>query len=292
MGLLYADLRSLLENSDVEGGAVATLGRLSLYLQPGELRKLQAARPGDASLRGWCKTYSWGQSSESFFTDVMKAKTVDSIDFSDYEGASIVQDLGAPVPEELKRRFDLVVDGGTLEHIFDIATALANVVHLVRVGGSVHIHGVANNQCGHGFYQFSPELMFRVFSAENGFEPVVLLSKARYVGVQFSGGHKVYKVADPEELGERVNLLSKSPVLILVTAKCVKEVEPFAVPILQSDYAAKWTAAGPAKQGTAVRLAKFIYKTFPSSVAFHLHGLYQARQASLRNRKAYTPIWR
>jgi hypothetical protein len=27
----------------------------------------------------------------------------------------------------------------------------------------------ANNQMGHGFYQFSPELFFRVFSQENGY---------------------------------------------------------------------------------------------------------------------------
>ena len=29
----------------------------------------------------------------------------------------------------------------------------------------------ANGQCGHGFYQFSPELFYRLFEA-NGFDPV------------------------------------------------------------------------------------------------------------------------
>ena len=28
----------------------------------------------------------------------------------------------------------------------------------------------ANNFFGHGFYQFTPELFFRIFSAANGFE--------------------------------------------------------------------------------------------------------------------------
>ena len=45
-------------------------------------------------------------------------------------------------------------------------------MEMVKRGG--HFIGVTtlNNFCGHGFYQFSPELYYRVFAPGNGFEVV------------------------------------------------------------------------------------------------------------------------
>ena len=37
-------------------------------------------------------------------------------------------------------------------------------------GGVLYIATPANNHCGHGFYQFSPELFFSLLSPKNGFE--------------------------------------------------------------------------------------------------------------------------
>src|SRR5262249_50656134 len=113
------------------------------------------------------------------FRDVLKFDVVESIDFSNNEGATIVHDLGQPLPTDLHARFDLAVDGGTLEHVFNFPVAIANLMRLVKVGGIAYTNGPCNNLCGHGFYQFSPELMYRVFSASNGFEILfVRLAKA------------------------------------------------------------------------------------------------------------------
>lgn len=92
------------------------------------------------------------------------------MDASKYEGASVVQDLNQPVPDSLKERFDAIFDGGTLEHVFNIPAALKNCMEMTKVGGRFYMHTCANNLCGHGFYQFSPELFYRVFSEQNGFE--------------------------------------------------------------------------------------------------------------------------
>src|SRR6185436_204491 len=43
------------------------------------------------------------------------------MDHSDYEGADVAQDLNLPLRNELASRFDVVFDGGTLEHVFNVA---------------------------------------------------------------------------------------------------------------------------------------------------------------------------
>ena len=42
---------------------------------------------------------------------------------------------------------------------------------MLTVGGSIFVNTPANNMMGHGFYQFSPELMYRIFAEANGFDP-------------------------------------------------------------------------------------------------------------------------
>ena len=123
--------------------------------------------------------------------------TVDSVDASDFEGASIIHDLNLPIPEALRGRYDLVWDGGTLEHVFDFPTALKNAMALLRVGGHLFLETPANNQCGHGFYQFSPELFFRVFTRANGFELVQLYIES---------AERLFHVVDPIDVHGRVEL--------------------------------------------------------------------------------------
>ena len=45
------------------------------------------------------------------------------IDYSSFEGANYIHDLNYPVSANLSGRFDLVIDGGTLEHIFNLPMA-------------------------------------------------------------------------------------------------------------------------------------------------------------------------
>ena len=56
-----------------------------------------------------------------------------------------------------------------MEHLFDVKQVLSNYMNLVKIGGSLFICTNANNLCGHGFYQFSPEFFYRVFTEANGF---------------------------------------------------------------------------------------------------------------------------
>ncbi len=100
-------------------------------------------------------------------------RQIDSIDYYPDEGPSICVDLNGSLPEDLSRSFDLVYDGGTLEHCFDPAQVLRNTVALCAAGGRIIHHVPINNWVNHGFYQFSPTLFFDYYEAA-GFKDLSL----------------------------------------------------------------------------------------------------------------------
>jgi hypothetical protein len=93
-----------------------------------------------------------------------------SVDVSNYEGAQVLFDLNSKdLPGPLWSAFNLVFNGGTLEHVFDVPNALASMSRMLRPGGAVlHVFPV-NNWVDHGFYQFSPTLAYDYYAAA-GFE--------------------------------------------------------------------------------------------------------------------------
>lgn len=163
------------------------------------------------------------------------ARRIESIDCSDYEKATIVRDMNSPIPEELHEQFDFVLDSGSIEHIFNVPQALANYVNLARVGGTIMVATMANNAVGHGFYQFSPELFYRVFSPSNGCQVDRLVLHEVYMGSQF------YEVPDPADLHSRVELSNAwLAVHLTVQARRTRKTELFQAWPQQSDYAQVW----------------------------------------------------
>jgi hypothetical protein len=292
MGLAYADARNLIElRRGQTGGRAVTLGRLAAYLHPGDVRALKTlvGAPGGEA---WLNGYRWGDPADGFFRHVLGFDAVESIDFSAYQGASIVQDIGDPLADELAGAFDLAVDGGTLEHVFNLPVAIGNLMRLVRVGGAVYAHSPANDLCGHGFYQFSPELMFRVFSESNGFElGFVRLAQARHLSIEKTTGQPVYEVADPAAVGGRVNLISAGPVVMMTAARRVRACEPFREKVLQSDYVARWSGESPRPRSRLQRLKDLVRRDSPSPLLGRLTAALARRRASLRHRPHFRRIW-
>jgi hypothetical protein len=100
----------------------------------------------------------------------MGFRSVESLDISRAEGCTHLIDLNSvPLPEFLRARFDLVYDGGTLEHVFDVKAALRNIFDMLRIGGAVIHCAPINGWVDHGLYQFSPTL-FTDYYLANGFE--------------------------------------------------------------------------------------------------------------------------
>ena len=95
------------------------------------------------------------------------ASTVESIDSSSYEEPTYVADLGRPYRHPTQ--YDTVMDFGSLEHIFDIRTALDNISRMTKCDGMILHSSPVNNLSGHGFFQFSSDLFYQFYSKANGF---------------------------------------------------------------------------------------------------------------------------
>lgn len=76
-------------------------------------------------------------------------------DFQTYEGSETLHDFNEPIDRTHHNNFHLVWNGGTIEHIFDIATAFKNIVYIKKEGG-LSYHAGPFNMNNHGFYNLCP----------------------------------------------------------------------------------------------------------------------------------------
>lgn len=261
MGLLTASCQALFHARKRKGVDLArtlTLGRQEIFLSVEVLRDLARAHGMGEPEQLRCLERFQGYA-EPFF-ELLGAASVESIDASDYEQATIIHDLNIPVPASLHGRFTCVVDGGTIEHIFHFPNAIKSCMDMLEVGG--HYIGVTpgNNHMGHGFYQFSPELYFRLFGPENGFEVLSMLVRSEA---------EWYEVVDPRVLGERTELVNGAPVTLFIIARKVREAEVLHTP-QQSDYVTAWKTRGtvvqPQDLSTGDRAGRLARQVLPTPV--------------------------
>jgi len=296
MGIGYRQAKMLWEARlrGVSFKDTVTIGHLELFLHPKEVFLLRAAfqsELGESSVNP-LGNYRFGEYADEYLRDFLGAASVATLDRSSYEGAYTIHDLNVPVGDELQGRFDAVIDGGSLEHIFNFPVAIANLLRMVKVGGSIFLTTVANNLCGHGFYQFSPELMFRVFAPENGFAlRRVVLQEAQFPSVEKSQGHAAYEVIDPAIAGGRVGLVSKHPVLLMVEAQKTEDLPLFRCPPLQSDYVRQWSEGGKESEtGSAKGVLKRVFRKLPLFLQHRVLGYRELRDFSLKNARYYRKI--
>ena len=289
MGLDLHSVQFLLRahKQGVQFGSVLTVGRLKLDVFPEKVRQLlqQNGLP-DEPFRNPKPDSGFA---EDFFR-CLGAKNVETLDASAYEGASLVHDLNRPIPADWKGRYDVVCDGGTLEHVFNFPVALRNCMELVCPGGCLFLDSPGNNWFGHGFYQFSPELFYRALAEENGYEVVDMIAHA--AGPQAAW----YRVANPQIIRSRVELISFSLIHLLVQARRTRDVEIFHQPPQQSDYTAMWQESSKTQTEPDHRphgLANLARRCLPSWAPFIKAlgtGWKLYRSHSLRNRRFFTPI--
>ena len=264
-----------IRRDDVPFGRVLTLGHQHLHLEPAAYRRM-LARLGQP-LTDEVPVYA------DSLLEAPGATAEEAFDASSYEGATRLHDLNEPVPVSWHEQFDLVFDGGTLEHVFNFPTALKNCMQMVKPGGRFVTVTLPNNWCGHGFYQFSPELFFRALGPENGFSVVEMY----FADVE---GRHVYRVVDPAAVRERVQLWTADPVFLLVHARRDAVCDIFSRVPQQSDYVSGWAA-----ERFAPRPKRFeAWKESPllrpiRRVRRHMLRRRHRRIFSFRNRAFYQP---
>jgi hypothetical protein len=215
---------------------MAMIGRQGLHLSPDDLKN-NLAKFGfsfDETMIDRIFTANNGYAEEYFRT--VGAKEIHSFDNSDYEGATHVHDLNQDIPEQYKKQYNVVLDSGSLEHVFNFPTAIKNCMEMVQVGGYYLAITPANNLMGHGFYQFSPELFYSIFNAGNGYELV------RLIAFENRSNTEWYSVTSPESVKERVTLTNSRPIYLFVIAKRTEDIVPFQSTPQQSDYVTAWNS--------------------------------------------------
>jgi len=224
----------------VQFDRTAMIGRQELFIDPVTLHRLLRR---SSLADGPAQTERLLSEASGYAEPLLRhlgARQISSVDASHYEQASLVHDMNNPIPESLKSAFSTVIDAGTLEHIFNFPVALKNCMEMVEEGGHLLLMTPANNFMGHGFYQFSPELFFRVLSAANGYEVV------RAIVCETSPDAPWYEVVDPALAGRRVEMLSNAPIYLFIQARRTLHVPVLTMTPQQSDYAVMWqhSAAG------------------------------------------------
>jgi SAM-dependent methyltransferase len=160
----------------------------------------------------------------------MGAQSVESIDYSDYEQPTYVADFGRPLA--IDKRFDTIIDAGSLEHIFDIGTALQNIHQLLKPHGRVvHVLPV-NNLNGHGFWQLSSDLMYSIYSKANGYDGAEVYYISNY-------DYEVWYRAPAPSPGSRTEIVSLEPISLVCLAAKIDHVHERHV--VQPFYSNAWT---------------------------------------------------
>ena len=236
MGINIHGLRLLVEAWARHGdfGDVLQLGRQGMVVPDEELPvacKLFSMK-GLGDYRERVGTTAWA---DERLLPALGARRMVAADASPFEGARFVHDFNEPIPVETHQTFDTVLDGGALEHIFNVPVALANLMNALRVGGRLIFINAANDQLGHGFYQFGPDFAFRVFGAANGFSASVFLAPRNALP-------RLIRLQDVGAAGRRQEIgRTGVATYLMVIAVKQEHVVPFRRWPQQGDYAATWS---------------------------------------------------
>jgi hypothetical protein len=263
MGLSHAVVDFLIraKADGVQFDRTLTLGRQAMFVSPvraaSMLKRRGLWRAGATDEDFYRSLFGSPFYAGPFFRH-LGATTLDTMDYAPYEGATVIQDLNLPIPDTLRCRYDVVLDAGTLEHVFNFPQAIRSCMSMVKVGGHFIGASPANGYFGHGLYQFSPELYFRLFSLENGYriEKLYVCENDHYVSrflrraIAVEENGRWYEVSDPAAVHRRVLLARGRPVMMFVLARRTADVPLLRRPVLQSDYVTAWDAASDAPAST------------------------------------------
>lgn len=252
-------------------GKTITVGRQELHLHDSYVRT-SILVDADYKHEKYC---------EQLLTNYFGASSVDSIDNSSFENASIIHDMNHPLPSDLSQLYDTVFDGGCLEHIYNIPQALKNCSLLCKPGGQILHVLPANNFCGHGFWQFSPELFFSLYSNQIGYDDTEVFL------ADIKNTKNWFKVKPPTN-GRRIDVTSSTGLYVLVRT-VLKDTGFSHNNIQQSDYVFGWSHSSgmtpPTEKSNRSIKQKIQNSPLLHSLFFPAYQLYirQRRKSNNRN---------
>jgi hypothetical protein len=161
-------------------GDVVLIGRQTVYFEPGGILELLkefgvdtlGRKASDLETGGGSTNNIKDFAGQNLITDselfrLLGVPKVLALDHSDYEGAEIVHDLTKPIPDTLRGCADFIVDGSTLDNVFDPATVITNFAEMLRPGGRLITTNVYSNH--YEPYVILPPLWYLDYFTMNGF---------------------------------------------------------------------------------------------------------------------------
>jgi len=178
MGLSPSSLQMLLREASRRSfdGILLTLGRQDVAFSYDFLVKnageygvlLRNLNPNEIQLASKPDAVRQGYISDECLYKALGFSSFQALDCSDYESAHIMFDLNkSEIPKKLVDAFDVILNGGTIEHIFHLPNALNNLYRMLKVGGRIIHIAPSSNYIDHGFVMFSPAFFWDFYSANN-----------------------------------------------------------------------------------------------------------------------------
>lgn len=166
-------------------------------------------------------TYSflkWEIYCEKLWT-FLRTKNIYSLDASNYETPTFIHNMNDEIGNDLTNKFDVVFDGWSSEHIFNIPTVFNNYKKMLKKWWYYIWVLPANNWCNHWFYQFSPDFFYRMFSEEVWYKTKVFVKIC----------NTWYKIKDLKDLNFPVHfnlfLWNKPALLYIISEKIEENIE-------------------------------------------------------------------
>eukprot|EP01037_Dinobryon_pediforme_P018822 gene18822-19135_t len=243
-------LRYLHRNGDFEN--TVTIGRQALVLKEDELATELNARIEDIK----------GEYCEKLLRNCFGATSVDSVDYSDFEKATLILDMNKDLPEAHANQYNTVIDFGCLEHIYRVTTALENCSKLCK-----------------------PELFFSLYSSENGYsETEVFLADLRDVNHWFA-------VTRPSE-GRRVDIITKNETYVLVRT-VLGQSSYTHTNVQQSDYVYLWTpqdSSNKKRRSLSDRLVQSPLRKIKRKLGLSMDNLHHNSWLKMKNPISEEPV--
>jgi hypothetical protein len=210
-------------------GPVTTLGVQHLDFSARDLAIALGRTPPQSAAHGEAAPADGTMSAAQLFAACGLSGT-SAVDIAGSEGADIDFDLNSPeLPAQLAGKSRLVVNGGTLEHVFHVPNALTNLTRMLAPGGSI-LHILPCHNCvDHGFYQFGPTFVFDYYSAAS-FEILESAAIAFDAGDPQRRAGRVFPVPDGAFGTGLIGALPSDPLLLVALVRKTRSAHDAPVP--------------------------------------------------------------
>jgi hypothetical protein len=159
----------LLKELDTDGKTCLCLGYPDLLVLPEEISGTYDELADAERIRQWHRWPHPVYDTSEVLTKELGFKEIDYADIVQTRGPERIVDLNYPT--DWGKEYDIIIDGGTAEHCFNIGQVFSNIVAAVRPNGGIVIHINPLNMLNHGFWNINPTA-YHDFYKDNGFEMI------------------------------------------------------------------------------------------------------------------------